>query len=80
MRRGQTDSLSSVLTTDHPLATTVDHPVATPATASDNDKAWGLMYEAITDGIGADPNNFQVIYPFITWDWPIVQRQEVHVP
>lgn len=72
MRRGQADSFSPVLTTDHPLATTVDHPVATPATASDNDKAWGLMYKAITDGIGADPSNFQLIYPFTTWDWPIV--------
>jgi hypothetical protein len=35
-----------------------------------NDKAWGLMYRAITEGIGASPDNFQLIYPFTTWDWP----------
>jgi len=71
--RKATGSLStSILTTAHPLSTTVEHPLATAATADDNDKAWSLMYKAIIDGIGADPKNFQLVYPFTTWDWPIV--------
>lgn len=49
------------------------HPEAlgVPASAAtDNDKAWSLMYRAITDGLGASPQTFQLIYPFTTWDWP----------
>lgn len=71
MRKALRHSVSPIATTSHPLATSVDQPVTTPALASDNDKAWGLMYRAITSGIGADPNNFQLVYPFTTWDWPI---------
>lgn len=71
MRNLSKNVVSSILTTAHPLATTVDHPLATAANAADNDKAWSLMYRAIIDGIGASPNNFQLIYPFTTWNWPI---------
>jgi hypothetical protein len=72
MRKATGSPGPSILTTAHPLATTAEHPLATAASAADNDKAWSLMYKAIIDGIGADPNNFQLVYPFTTWDWPIV--------
>ncbi|NET83138.1 MAG: hypothetical protein F6J94_14760 [Moorea sp. SIO1F2] len=63
--------LPLIKTTCDPLATTVEYPLVTPSTVDDNDKAWSLMYKAIIDGIGADPQNFQLIYPFMTWDWPV---------
>jgi hypothetical protein len=63
---------TSILTTAHPLATTSEHPLATTATVDYNDKAWSLLYKALIDGIGADPGNFQLVYPFTTWDWPVV--------
>lgn len=72
MRRVTGSPSTQILTTAHPLATTREHPLATAANAEDNDKSWSLMYRAIIDGIGADPKNFQLIYPFTTWDWPVV--------
>lgn len=40
-------------------------------TASDYDqKPWGLLYKALVDSLGVDSNNFQLIYPFTSWDWP----------
>jgi hypothetical protein len=56
---------------EHALATTSEAPL-TPKTATDiNDKAWNHLYGAIIDGLGVSPQNFQLIYPFTTWDWPI---------
>jgi hypothetical protein len=65
------DSAAAILTTDHPLATTSEHPITTAAGAADNDKAWGHLYGAIVAGLGVDPSNFQLNYPFVTWDWPV---------
>ncbi|MFF5792654.1 hypothetical protein ACFY5D_11420 [Paeniglutamicibacter sp. NPDC012692] len=62
---------AAILTTEHPLATTSEHPITTPEAAVDNDKAWGHLYGAITAGLGVDPSNFQLNYPFVTWDWPV---------
>jgi len=62
---------AAILTTDHPLATTSEHPITTAAAASDNDKAWGHLYGAMVAGLGVDPSNFQLNYPFVTWDWPV---------
>ena len=56
----------------HSLATTSEHPLTTAALADVNDKAWNHLYGAIIDGLGVLPANFQLIYPFTTWDWPIV--------
>ncbi|NIK03300.1 hypothetical protein FHR53_000856 [Xanthomonas arboricola] len=42
--------------------------------AADYDqKPWGLLYRALTDAIGASPDNFQMVYPFTTWAWPLQQ-------
>lgn len=56
----------------HSLATTSEHPLTTAALADVNDKAWNHLYGAIIDGLGVLPGNFQLIYPFTTWDWPVV--------
>lgn len=69
--KGLRPSGSPIVTTNHPDATTVDYALTTPALADPNDKAWGLMYKALVDGLNVDPRNFQLIYPFVTWDWPI---------
>lgn len=37
---------------------------------NENQKPWGLMYEAMTENLGVDTGNFQVIYPYTPWDWP----------
>lgn len=57
--------------TDHSLSTTSEHPLTTAGAADSNDRAWNLLYGAIVDGLGVSPQNFQLIYPFTTWDWPI---------
>ncbi len=65
-------SALNINTSDHPLATTSEHPLTTPAGVDINDSAWNHMYGAIIDGLGVSPQNFQLMYPFTTWDWPIV--------
>lgn len=57
--------------TRHPLATTSEFPLTTVEAADVNDKAWNHLYGAIVDGLGVSPQNFQLVYPFTTWDWPI---------
>jgi hypothetical protein len=67
-------NLSSALNltdSEHPLATTSENPLASKALIDVNDKAWNHLYGAIIDGLGVLPSNFQLIYPFTTWDWPI---------
>ncbi|WP_417417351.1 hypothetical protein [Hoeflea sp.] len=56
----------------HPLALSSEHPLTTSALAAVNDKSWNHLYGAMIDGLNVSPNNFQLIYPFTTWDWPIV--------
>src|SRR5215467_10046404 len=37
--------------------------------AADYDqKPWSLLYQALIDSIGADPRNFQLVYPFTSWN------------
>lgn len=38
-----------------------------------DDKPWGLLYRALTDSIGASPDDFQLVYPSTRWDWPVTQ-------
>lgn len=71
MRKVCTSAAFNQLTAEHPLATTFEHPLVTLDGQQDNDKAWSLMYKALVDGIGASPSNFQLIYPFTTWNWPV---------
>ncbi len=33
-------------------------------------KPWNLLYKAIVDSTGTSPNNFQLLYPFASWNWP----------
>lgn len=58
--------------TRHPLATTSEFPLTTVEAADVNDKAWNHLYGAIVDGLGVSPQNFQLVYPFTTWNWPVV--------
>lgn len=64
-------SALNIANSDHQLATTSEHPLTTAALADVNDMAWNHLYGAIIDGLGVSPKNFQLIYPFTTWDWPI---------
>jgi hypothetical protein len=64
-------SALNINNSDHLLATTSENPLTTRAAADVNDKAWNHLYGAIIDGLGVSPENFQLIYPFTTWDWPI---------
>jgi hypothetical protein len=44
--------------------------VPTIAGATDYDqKPWSLLYKAIVNSIGASPDNFQLLYPFASWNW-----------
>jgi hypothetical protein len=36
-----------------------------------NDTMWNLMYGATINQLGLSPTNFQLIYPFVGWDWPV---------
>ncbi len=36
-------------------------------------KPWGLLYQAISNSVGAGPDKFQLIYPFSQWNWPTEQ-------
>lgn len=33
-------------------------------------KPWGLLYKSLVDNLGVQPSNFQLVYPFLTWNWP----------
>lgn len=65
------NKFTDINNSDHVLATTSENPLTTRAAADANDKAWNRLYGAIIDGLGVSPSNFQLIYPFTTWDWPI---------
>lgn len=34
-----------------------------------NDNAWSILYGALTKNLGMSPENFQLIYPFVSWNW-----------
>lgn len=40
------------------------------ATAEADSTMWGLMYQAMMDTLGVEPSNFQLIFPFTSWNWP----------
>lgn len=41
------------------------------AAAPDYDQdAWSILYGALAGSFGIDPNNFQLVYPGIAWNWP----------
>ena len=64
-------SAQNINTAEHPLATTQEQPLPTAGLIDVNDKAWNHLYGALIDGLGVQANNFQLVYPFTTWDWPI---------
>jgi len=35
-----------------------------------NDTAWSILYGALINQMGMSPNNFQLLYPFTSWNWP----------
>ena len=45
---------------------------AAMAAASPYDQsAWAILYGALVNGYGVDPEAFQMVYPYIAWDWPV---------
>jgi hypothetical protein len=46
------------------------HELATTTALSANDTAWSLLYGAMVQGLGASPQNFQLVYPMTSWNWP----------
>ena len=43
---------------------------ASLAAASPYDQsAWAILYGAMVNGYGVDPSQFQMVYPYIPWDW-----------
>lgn len=43
-----------------------------------DDKPWGLLYRALIDSIGLSPDQFQMMYPSIPWDW--ARSQDGFIP
>lgn len=39
-----------------------------------NTTTWGLLYGALVNGLGLSPANFQLIYPFVSWNWVPANR------
>lgn len=64
-------STLNINSSNHALATTSENPLVAMDGIDVNDKAWSHLYGAIIGGLGVSPQNFQLIYPFTTWDWPI---------
>jgi hypothetical protein len=36
-----------------------------------NNTAWGQLYGALVNQLGVSPMNFQMLYPFMVWDWKV---------
>jgi len=68
----ETDKAMKGFASLDPLALSSEHPLVAPSAIDANDKAWNHLYGAMVDGLNVSPSNFQLIYPFTTWDWPIV--------
>ena len=64
-------SVMSITDSSHPLATTREYAVISAANIDNNDTAWNHLYGSLIQGLGLSPKNFQLIFPFMTWDWPI---------
>jgi hypothetical protein len=45
-------------------------PAASPSLSYD-DTMFNLMYGAMINQLGLSPSNFQLIYPFVSWNWPV---------
>lgn len=43
---------------------------AAATTLTPNDSAWNLLYGALVQQLGVSPQNFQLIYPMTSWNWP----------
>lgn len=41
------------------------------ATTNYDQTPWGLLYRALEQGMGIEPKNFQLIYPFVPWTWGV---------
>jgi hypothetical protein len=52
-------------------AVTMEYPAALPENADQNNTSWSRLYGALIDGLGLSPRSFQLIYPFMSWDWPV---------
>ena len=41
-----------------------------PAALNVNDSAWSVLYGALVQQLGLNPQTFQLIYPMTSWNWP----------
>lgn len=37
---------------------------------SSNDSAWSILYGAMVQSMGVNPQTFQLVYPMTSWNWP----------
>jgi len=42
----------------------------TASNLNPNDTAWSILYGALTQSLGLNPQTFQLIYPMTSWNWP----------
>ena len=50
------------------------------AQAEADSTMWGFMYKAMMDTLGVEPSNFQLIYPFTSWNWDTASPGHVSAP
>lgn len=43
---------------------------AAAAALSPNDSAWSILYGALVQSLGVNPQSFQLVYPMTSWNWP----------
>ena len=36
-----------------------------------NDSAWSILYGAMINQLGLSPQQFQLLYPMVSWNWPV---------
>lgn len=57
-------------TLEHTWALAMARAEASLAAADPYDQsAWAILYGALVNGLGVDPDTFQMTYPTIAWDW-----------
>jgi hypothetical protein len=49
---------------------TLDNKAGADLALDPNATAWSLLYGALIQGLGVSPQNFQLIYPMTSWNWP----------
>lgn len=65
------EALDKAFASDKALASSGSGQVAVAgAPLAQNATSWSLLYGALINGLGLSAQNFQLIYPMMSWDWP----------